>query len=102
MNTEREPENAVQPCLDTVDQCLWYGERRVALTPKAYSLLVYLAERPGRLVTKDELLDAVWSGAVVTDGVLKVCVRELRIALRDDARSPSWIETRHRRGYALL
>jgi len=90
------------PCLDTVDQCLWYGGERVALTPRAYALLVYLSERPGRLVTKDELLDSLWNDAVVTDGVLKVCVRELRIALRDDARAPSWIETRHRRGYAFL
>jgi DNA-binding winged helix-turn-helix (wHTH) protein len=100
MNAEQE--NVARPCLDTVDQCLWFGGERVALTPRAYAQLVYLAERPGRLVTKDELLDTVWSGAVVTDGVLKVCVRELRIALRDDARSPSWIETRHRRGYAFL
>jgi len=96
------PEIAVHPCLDTVDQCLWVGSERVALTPKAYALLVYLAERPRRLVTKDELLESVWAGAVVTDGVLKVCVRELRVALRDDARAPSWIETRHRRGYAFL
>jgi len=97
-----EQEIAVEPCLDTLDQCLWFGDERVALTPKAYGLLLYLAERPGRLVTKDELLDRLWGDAIVTDGVLKVCVRELRIALRDDARAPRWIETRHRRGYAFL
>jgi DNA-binding winged helix-turn-helix (wHTH) protein len=88
--------------LDEADQCLWLGDERVSLTPKAYALLVYLAARPRRLVTKRELLDRLWSGTVVTDGVLKVCVRELRVALRDDARQPRWIETRHRRGYAFL
>jgi DNA-binding winged helix-turn-helix (wHTH) protein len=91
-----------EPRLDETNQCLWSGGQRIDLTPKAYSLLVYLAERPGKLVTKDELLDRLWSGTVVTDGVLKVCVRELRVALRDDAREPRWIETRHRRGYAFL
>jgi len=99
---EEERDIATEPCLDTVDQCLWLGRERVALTPKAYALLVYLAEHSGRLVTKDELLDQLWSGIAVTDGVLKVCVRELRIALGDDARAPRWIETRHRRGYAFL
>lgn len=93
---------APDPALDTVNECLWRGDERIALTPRAYALLAYLAERPGRLVTKDELLDAVWAGTIVTDGVLKVCVRELRIALRDDARAPRWIETHHRRGYALV
>jgi DNA-binding winged helix-turn-helix (wHTH) protein len=91
-----------EPHLDEANQCLWSGGERISLTPKAYALLVYLAERPRRLVTKDELLDQLWSGTVVTDGVLKVCVRELRVALGDDAREPSWIETRHRRGYAFL
>src|SRR5204862_7240696 len=90
------------PRLDVANQCLWFGSERVALTPKAYGLLVYLAERPRRLVTKRELLDRLWTGTIVTDGVLKVCVRELRIALGDDARTPRWIETHHRRGYAFL
>jgi DNA-binding winged helix-turn-helix (wHTH) protein len=91
-----------EPRLDVANQCLWFGAERVALTPKAYGLLVYLSERPRTLVTKRELLDRLWRGTIVTDGVLKVCVRELRIALRDDAREPRWIETRHRRGYAFL
>ena len=104
MGELRRDERAIsaEPALDTLNQCLWLADERVELTPKAYALLLYLAERPGRLVTKDELLERLWAGTVVTDGVLKVCVRELRVALRDDARSPRWIETRHRRGYAFL
>jgi hypothetical protein len=54
------------------------------------------------LVLKEELLDRVWAGTQVTDGVLKVCVRELRKALRDDVKAPSFIETAHRRGYRFI
>jgi hypothetical protein len=51
--------------LDTVNQCLWRrrnngDEERVLLPPKAYGVLLYLIEHAGRLVTQDELLDAVW------------------------------------------
>lgn len=88
--------------LDTVEQCLWRGGGRVDLTPKAFSVLCYLADRPRRLVTKAEILDALWGDTVVTDGVLKVCVLEVRRALEDDAKSPRWIQTAHRRGYRFL
>ena len=87
--------------LDQVNQCLLLGGERVSLTPKAYALLVYLSERPRRLVTKEELLDQLWSRSVVTDGVLKVCVRELRVALGDDAREPRIIKTVHGEGYVI-
>src|SRR5262245_52003331 len=84
--------------LDRADECVWYGARKITLAPKAFSLLRYLAERRGRLVTKDELLDAVWPGVFVGDAVLKVAVREIRQALDDDAREPQFIQTAHRRG----
>src|ERR1044071_5615007 len=74
----------------------------VPLTPKALALLEYLAARPGRLVTKQELLDAIWPGVYVADGALKVCIREIRRALGDDARTPRIIETAHRRGYRFI
>ncbi len=72
------------------------------LTPKALSVLQYLASRPGRLVAKEEVLGAVWSGVHVSESVLKVCVREIRAALGDDARMPRYVETVHRRGYRFL
>jgi pimeloyl-ACP methyl ester carboxylesterase len=74
----------------------------VALTPKSFSLLEYLAARSGRLISKQELLDAVWPGVYVADGALKVCVRELRRALADDAKAPRFVETAHRRGYRFI
>ena len=80
-----------------------YGRSGVIpLTPKASALLEYLAANPGRLLSKRELLDTLWPRAYVTDGVLKVCIRELRRALGDDARTPRVIETAHRRGYRFI
>ena len=80
-----------------------YGRSGVIpLTPKASALLEYLAANPGRLLSKRELLDALWPRAYVTDGVLKVCIREIRRALGDDARTPRIIETAHRRGYRFI
>ena len=74
----------------------------ISLTPKALSLLEYLASRPGRLIKKDELLDAIWPGVFVGDAALKVCIREIRRALGDDAQAPRYIETAHRRGYRFI
>jgi DNA-binding winged helix-turn-helix (wHTH) protein len=74
----------------------------IALNPKAFDVLGVLVERAGQLVTKDELLDAVWPEAHVADGVLKVNVAELRKALGDSATAPRFIETVHRRGYRFV
>jgi len=80
-----------------------YGDSGpISLTPKALSLLEYLAARPGHLVRKSELLDAIWPGVFVADGALKVCIREIRRALGDDAHAPRFIETAHRRGYRFI
>jgi pimeloyl-ACP methyl ester carboxylesterase/DNA-binding winged helix-turn-helix (wHTH) protein len=76
--------------------------RVVPLTPKAYSVLLYLVERAGRLVTKQELFDAMWPGVFVGDSALKVCIREIRKALEDERRNPRYIETAHRRGYRFI
>jgi pimeloyl-ACP methyl ester carboxylesterase/DNA-binding winged helix-turn-helix (wHTH) protein len=74
----------------------------VPLSPKALALLEYLAARPGRLITKEELLGAIWPGVFLSAGALKVCVSEIRRALGDDAREPRIIETAHRRGYRFI
>jgi DNA-binding winged helix-turn-helix (wHTH) protein len=76
--------------------------RVVPLTPKAYSVLLYLVEHAGRLITKQELLDAAWADVFVGDAALKVCIREIRKALQDDSHSPQYIETAHRRGYRFI
>ena len=88
--------------LDLVNQRLWRDSRAIALTPKTFALLRHLLEHADQLVTKEELLGAVWPDTYVTDAVLKVCIGELRKALGDDATCPRFIETAHRRGYRFI
>jgi predicted ATPase/DNA-binding winged helix-turn-helix (wHTH) protein len=85
--------------LDVAGARLRRGDTPLALPPKSFELLVFLARRPGTLVLKDELLDAVWGRRFVSEGAVKTVVSELRAALGDDARDPTWIETVQRRGY---
>jgi DNA-binding winged helix-turn-helix (wHTH) protein/tetratricopeptide (TPR) repeat protein len=88
--------------MDASDQQLWRGEQALPLRPKTFAVLSYLLERPGQLVTKEELLDACWPDTTMTYTVLKVCVREIREALGDDPKAPRFIETAHRRGYRFI
>jgi DNA-binding winged helix-turn-helix (wHTH) protein/tetratricopeptide (TPR) repeat protein len=88
--------------LDLVNECLWRGSEEIKIRPKAFAVLNYLLNRSGQLVTKEELLNAVWPETFVGDAVLKVTVRQLREALDDDPKSPRFIETSHRRGYRFI
>src|SRR5947199_1233034 len=89
-------------CLDLSNECLWEGTQAIKLRPKAFAVLDYLLGHPGRLVTKEELLNAVWPGTFIGEAVLKVTIRQLREALDDDPKSPRFIETAHRRGYRFI
>jgi DNA-binding winged helix-turn-helix (wHTH) protein/tetratricopeptide (TPR) repeat protein len=88
--------------LDPINERLWRGRQAIPLRPKAFAVLCYLAEKPGQLVTKEELLQAVWPESFVTDAVLKVSIREIRQAVGDDPETPQFIETIHRRGYRFI
>ena len=88
--------------LDRVSGRLFRGDAAVPLRLKAFAVLEYLALRPGRLIGKNELLDALWPATNVTPGVLAGCIRELRRALDDRARNARFIETAHRRGYRFV
>ena len=88
--------------LDLVNECLWRGSEEIKIRPKAFAILNYLLNRSGQLVTKEELLNAVWPETFVGDAVLKVTVRQLREVLDDDPKSPRFIETSHRRGYRFI
>jgi DNA-binding winged helix-turn-helix (wHTH) protein/predicted ATPase len=87
--------------LDPV-QGLTRAGREVRLTPKSLDVLWILAERAGRVVTKDELFESAWADSAVTDSALATCIQEIRRALNDDARTPRFIETVHRRGYRFI
>jgi DNA-binding winged helix-turn-helix (wHTH) protein/tetratricopeptide (TPR) repeat protein len=87
---------------DPLNQCVWRGATKLALTPKSFAVLDYLLANRSRLVTKEELLEQVWADSYVTDAVLKVCVREVRKLLNDNPARPQFIETLHRRGYRFI
>jgi DNA-binding winged helix-turn-helix (wHTH) protein len=76
--------------------------RDVPLSPKLIDLLIHLVQRPGTLVTKEELFAAVWPDVTVTDNALTRAVSEVRQALEDDPASPRYIQTVARRGYRFV
>jgi DNA-binding winged helix-turn-helix (wHTH) protein/predicted ATPase len=78
---------------------LWRGKQEVRLTPKALEVLRVLVDRAGRLVSKQELLDTIWSATAVSDAALSSCIQEIRQALGDDAKQPRFLATVHRRGF---
>jgi TolB-like protein/tetratricopeptide (TPR) repeat protein len=88
--------------LDLANERLWQGPKRVALRPKAYALLRFLAANPNRLIPQAEVMQAVWHHQYLSDGLLRGYVRELRSALGDDAKAPRFIETASGRGYRFL
>lgn len=74
--------------------------RTIELRPQTFAVLRHLLQHANRLVTKDELMQAVWPGVAVTDDSLVQCVHEIRRALRDDAHAT--LKTVPRRGYRLV
>ncbi len=83
--------------LDIAHNSLRAADREVTLRRKSLELLRYLAENPGRLVTKEELLKAIWPDVVVTEESLTHCVSEVRQAIGDSKQT--LIATVPRRGY---
>lgn len=88
--------------LDAVERRLTRDGHLCPLSPKAHDLLVTLVRDAGRLVRKEDLLDRVWPGAFVEEGILNVHVSTLRKALGDDSRRPWCIETVSRAGYRFI
>ena len=88
--------------LSSQNRRLWRDGQEVVLMPKAMDVLIYLVENAGKIVRRDELLDALWPGTYVDDHALSVQIRDIRRALGDDVRKPRYVETRHRRGYAFV
>jgi len=88
--------------LDPAHACLWRGTAAVALPPKVFDVLHHLVTHPDRLVTKDELLDAVWPETAVSEAVVRVAIGALRRTLGDTAQAPRYIATVPRRGYRFV
>jgi DNA-binding winged helix-turn-helix (wHTH) protein/tetratricopeptide (TPR) repeat protein len=88
--------------LDVENQCLWRGDTRVPLMPKPFAVLQYLVEHPGRLVTHDQLLAAIWPETYVQPEVLRRYILEIRRALGDSAEAPHFVQTFPKRGYQFV
>jgi DNA-binding winged helix-turn-helix (wHTH) protein/tetratricopeptide (TPR) repeat protein len=88
--------------LDTVNQCLWREDERVALTPKAFDVLRFLVEHAGRLVTHDEILEALWPETYVNPEGIRKYVLEIRKVLGDPSTEPLFIQTLPKRGYQFI
>src|SRR4030088_3550713 len=88
--------------LDTANHLLWRNGDRVALAPKAFDVLTYLVEHAGRVVTQDEILEALWSETYVNPEVLRKYILEVRKALGDRPDKPEFIETLPKRGYRFI
>jgi len=58
--------------LDPVNERLWHNSHLLPLRPKAFAVLRYLVKHPGRLVSREELLQAVWPNTYVSEGLLSV------------------------------
>ena len=88
----------VRPSLNRVER----DGQRLHLRPKSMEVLALLAAQPGQVATRDELLAAVWPGVSVAEEGLTQCIAEIREALGDNVRQPSYIETVPKRGYRLI
>ena len=87
--------------VDAVAHTISRSGLAVAVEPKAFSVLLALLRRAGQLVTRDELLDAVWGHRHVTPGVLTRAIAQLRAAL-DDRGEPHFLQTQHAVGYRFV
>ena len=76
--------------------------REKRLEPKVMSLLILLASKNGEVVTRSEILAALWPNIVVGDEVISQLIYSLRNALADDAKNPKYIETISKKGYRFI
>jgi DNA-binding winged helix-turn-helix (wHTH) protein/tetratricopeptide (TPR) repeat protein len=88
--------------LDTVNHCLWRDDERAPLTPKAFDVLRYLVEHGERLVTPDELLEALWPETYVNPEGIRKYILEIRKVLGDRSGQPTFIKTFPKRGYQFM
>src|ERR1700748_1512724 len=88
--------------LDTTNHILWRNGDRVPVAPQSFDVLAYLIEHAGRVVTQDEILEALWAETYVNPEVLRKYILEIRKALGDRAENPEFIETLPKRGYRFV
>ncbi|HEY0462271.1 MAG TPA: winged helix-turn-helix domain-containing protein [Pyrinomonadaceae bacterium] len=88
--------------LDPEEKILTRDGKPVEVAPKVFELLTVLVENHGRLLEKDKLMDKIWADSFVEEGNLTFSIRQLRIALGDDAHEPKYIKTVRSHGYRFI
>ena len=88
--------------LDTANRIFRKGGAEHTLEPKVFAVLTQMVTRPGELLTRDQLLDAVWGHRYVTPSTLNRVIALARRALADDAEEPRFIQTVHGSGYRYV
>ena len=78
------------------------GGKTVKLEPKVMDLLVFMSQKPGEALSREEIEENVWQGMVIGYDALTNAIIKLRKAFEDSARSPSIIETLPKKGYRLI
>ncbi|MDH5694798.1 MAG: winged helix-turn-helix domain-containing protein, partial [Gammaproteobacteria bacterium] len=73
-----------------------------ALEPQVFDLLNYLVKNNTRIISKQELMDKLWAGKIVSESTLTSCIKAARKAIGDDGQSQRYISTLHRRGYRFV
>jgi len=88
--------------LDPARSGLFLNGKEVPLEPQVLRLLLYLLETRDRIVSKDELIEGVWDGRIVSDATLNTCVRSVRRALGDNRDQQRYIRTFPKRGFQFV
>src|SRR6185503_12496797 len=88
--------------LDVGAQELRHGEAVLAVEPQVFALLVYLVENRDRVVSRDDILEAVWHGRIVSEAALSSRVKAVRQIIGDDGKAQRLIRTIHKRGFRFV
>jgi DNA-binding winged helix-turn-helix (wHTH) protein/tetratricopeptide (TPR) repeat protein len=88
--------------LNVAERQLLDADKLIPLTPKSFDTLVYLVERSGHLIEKEELMQSVWTDSFVEEGNLSRTIHDLRRALGQDKKGKTFIETVPTKGYRFV
>lgn len=88
--------------LDMDNYALRLQGQAQSLEPQVFDLLAYLLQHRDRIITRDELVEKLWAGKVISDSTLSSCIKAVRKAVGDDGRSQNMIATLNRRGYQFV
>lgn len=88
--------------IDRENAKVYQGKTIIELEPKTFQLLIFFIDNPGVIITRDDLVDNLWSGRFVSDNTLNKHIANLRKTLGDDPKQARYLETLSKRGYRLV